>query len=259
MVLRLVLVGIVAGLGVTPPAESELSGWTRSVQTWLDAQLVEWNARGLLNEEERAFDSAAEAPAANETTTKVPARDAEEDALADLDFETLVDATADEFAGEPAADEPARIDEKKSAEAEAVAFDAVVDEMVADFSKVEVADKATPAAPIVDEADALDLELAETLDLVTRAIDAAPSKAETVMQGTDYQPLEVGEDLYPGEAYVLNRDAEGLGASAPIGGIDAVGGVTTGNQINQAVRLTRDAVYAWLNLLQSPAIVTISR
>jgi hypothetical protein len=252
MVLRLVLVGIVAGLGVTPPAEGELSGWTRSVQTWMEARLVAWDVQEPLDEDDRAFDAADEAPPAVETTSKATGRDVEEDALADLGFETLGE--------EIAADEPARIEDRK--DAEAAAFDAVVEEMVAEFSKVEVTARATPAPTadrFVDEADALELELDAALDLLARALEVVPADDEAVMRGTDYEPLEVGEDLYPGEAYVLNRQAEGLGEPAPIGVVGAVGDATTGNQINQAVRLTRDAVYAWLNLLQSPAIVTISR
>jgi hypothetical protein len=32
---------------------------------------------------------------------------------------------------------------------------------------------------------------------------------------------------------------------------------TAGNPLRNAVRLTRDALFAWINLLQSPALVTV--
>src|SRR4051812_47907519 len=102
MVLRLVLVGIVAGLGVSPPAECELAGWTRSVQTRLVAWLAEADALKPLDEsvdagDDRGLDEQADAPdfeepEAERPGTKLSAQvvedrgtvadvDAEEDAL----------------------------------------------------------------------------------------------------------------------------------------------------------------------------------
>ena len=51
MVLRLILVSIVAGLGATAPTENEVAGWSRTVQTWLDARLADWSVCLPLNEE----------------------------------------------------------------------------------------------------------------------------------------------------------------------------------------------------------------
>src|SRR3954452_1773511 len=84
MVLRLVLVGIVASLGVSPPAECELAGWTRSVQ----ARLVIWLAKaeavkpmdeGVDAGDDRGPDEQADAPdfeepVADRPGTNVPAR-----------------------------------------------------------------------------------------------------------------------------------------------------------------------------------------
>src|SRR4051812_9658127 len=149
MVLRLVLVGIVAGLGISPPAESELSGWTRSVQSWLDDRLAHWDARGPLDADEWAFESVTEAPSANEAATNVHARDAEEDALTVSGPDAVLDERVAEFLDGPATGEPAPIEDKKAAEA--AAFDAVVDEMIAEFSTVDFASRApaeaTPALP----------------------------------------------------------------------------------------------------------------
>jgi hypothetical protein len=88
-------------------------------------------------------------------------------------------------------------------------------------------------------------------------------------------------DLNPGVAYAyaLNREADGLnlglaGASAgaptpapalAVGTVDPSRGkelvpeaLTAGERLSRAVRLTREAVYAWASLLHSPAVVTIA-
>ena len=77
--------------------------------------------------------------------------------------------------------------------------------------------------------------------------------------------MVVGDDLYVGVAYSLNRDAEGLGlgseasppAPAERGSEPAV--ASRVSQLSDALRLTREAVYAWSNLLHGPAVVAISR
>jgi hypothetical protein len=84
-----------------------------------------------------------------------------------------------------------------------------------------------------------------------------------------FEPMEIGEDLYPGLAFALNREAEGLSlAGTPINvgsSGDAARGVelasevpTTGARLSRAVRLTREAVFAWASLLHGPAVVTIA-
>ena len=66
--------------------------------------------------------------------------------------------------------------------------------------------------------------------------------------------MEVGADLYPGVAFALNREAEGLQHDSPATAEPA----GSGNRLTQAVRLTREAVQAWANLLHGPAVVVIS-
>ena len=82
--------------------------------------------------------------------------------------------------------------------------------------------------------------------------------------------VEVGDDLYSGEAYTLNRESEGTGASATA---TVAAPVLSPNEVameapqppapkerwTRAIRLTREAVDAWANLLHGPAIVTIER
>jgi hypothetical protein len=242
MVLRLVLVGIVAGLGFSPPAESELAGWTRSIQIWLDAQPAESNARTPLVVDEVVFNAfAVEGPAVVTGGPQASASQDEADELAalDLEFESIRQ-------DEPATVQPAPIGDV--AVEEGLAFDAIVEEMVADFARV--ASATGEQAPKVEESDDEELALADALDMEWAAPSTEVAAAE---------PLAVGDDLYPGEAFALNHDAEGLDAPAAPGVTDAEAGASAGNQIGNAVRLTRDALFAWLNLVQNSAIVTIPR
>ena len=69
-------------------------------------------------------------------------------------------------------------------------------------------------------------------------------------------------------AFELNREAEGLkpaqplpesaaGATGPIVPWDRT--IRPRGELTDAVRLTREAVFAWIKLLHSPAVVTIPR
>jgi hypothetical protein len=108
------------------------------------------------------------------------------------------------------------------------AFDAAQEELVAslsvDLTPVEPAPKAPPS-----EAEAT----------------AAPSEAPK------FDPMEVGDDLYPGLAFALNRAAEGIVLAPP------APASSRGEQWAQAIRLTREAAFAWANLLHGPAVVAI--
>ena len=72
----------------------------------------------------------------------------------------------------------------------------------------------------------------------------------------------VGEDLCAGIAYELNRRNEGLCIPA-LSLAKAQGPKISPPQaspdLSRAVRLTRDAVYAWVNVFTGPAVVTVSQ
>jgi hypothetical protein len=70
-----------------------------------------------------------------------------------------------------------------------------------------------------------------------------------------FEPLEVGDDIYSGEAYALNRGAEGIAAPATAPASEPE---NVDERLTNAVRLTREAVFAWASLLHGPAVVTIS-
>src|SRR4051794_33828257 len=112
MALRLILVSIVAGLGMTPPEEHELAAWTLSVQTWLEARCAVIGDQ--LNLTGEAFASVAEAPA------PVPGYGALVDELLAEIADELVDAEG-----------PAQVVNPDIAADHA--YEKVVDEMVAEF------------------------------------------------------------------------------------------------------------------------------
>lgn len=253
MALRLVLVSMVAGLGVSPPAEGELATWTRSVQTWLETRIAEWDARQALEASPCEDVEVAEAP------PSVPG-------IAELKQAIAAEPVVNPSPIVPArGEDPFVIDDR--------AFEAVVEEMVAGFIKEEETIAATRGRSTAETADS---STGPAADAESERSDALPGDVEgggldpsgttttttTTEAATDVsisEPLEVEDDLYPGLAFALNREAEGISRPDTDDGRLPEDGETDDDQLSNAVRLTRDAVYAWMNLLQSQAIVALPR
>jgi len=93
----------------------------------------------------------------------------------------------------------------------------------------------------------------------------APAKAAKALVAAAkprFKPLEVSCDYYVGTAFELNYRNDGL--SIPVE--SAVQTVKTdvpaphsGRDLSRAVNLTRDAVYAWVNVFTGPTLVTVSQ
>ena len=79
------------------------------------------------------------------------------------------------------------------------------------------------------------------------------------MTAGSFEPMVVGDDLYVGVAYSLNRASEGLDLASESPTMQAPAVASPASQLSVALRLTREAVYAWSNLLHGPAVVAISR
>jgi hypothetical protein len=77
-----------------------------------------------------------------------------------------------------------------------------------------------------------------------------------------FEPLAVGDAGQTGLAYELNRRHDGQSPPAGLQA-NAKSPLTSGPQDNpdlsRAVRLTRDALYAWVDVLSRPAAVTVSQ
>jgi hypothetical protein len=246
MVLRLILVSIVAGLGVTPPAEGDLAGWSCTVQTWLDARLAEWNATQPLDRSE-----SVSSPVLAEDFDITALESALMAAFGELPTTAAVPGRA------PAAVDRAGAD---------VDFEAVVEEIVADFG--QEATETEPAAseiesPVWSEAEDLEAAITEAeLDAGETSYSVAAPAMATLPAGEDV-PFDSVDDceLPVPQGAAWARQAAGLtdpawlDEDAPASGDTAA--PTADNSLRDAVRLTREAVYAWWNLLQSPALVTV--
>jgi hypothetical protein len=74
-----------------------------------------------------------------------------------------------------------------------------------------------------------------------------------------FEPIEVPADLESGIAYELNRASEGLGNVPRNERADrSEAGGNDGRGVGKAVRLTREAAFAWMSLLTGPTPVEIT-
>jgi hypothetical protein len=235
MGLRLILVSVVAGLGVSLPGADDFNAWSLRAQDWMNAKLAEWDA-----------------PYPNEGGAFV----------------------FDADASEPATIEPAPAPASPRAEATGADFDAVQEEIVAGFAADLTPATPAPKVILVEDSpalaetptsgpsfDAIQEEIVSGFmaDLIPagnapEAFAAGPEPKPSPAGTPKVEPIDEPDDLYAGIAYALNREADGL-AAAPV---PAAAAPQT-DQWAQAIRLTREAAFAWANLLHGPAVVTIAR
>jgi len=130
-----------------------------------------------------------------------------------------------------------------------------------------------PLPPRVTETrellDDLDIEAAGELvhqedgfGVPARGERAPVTKAPVAAATPRCEPLEVGYDYYVGTAFELNFRNDGLSipdeAAVLTAKADAPAPHSAGD-LSRAVKLTRDAVYAWVNVFTGPALVTVSQ
>ncbi|MGA2702835.1 MAG: hypothetical protein ABSH35_17295 [Isosphaeraceae bacterium] len=121
-----------------------------------------------------------------------------------------------------------------------------------------------PATETRELPDDLDIEVAGEL---VREDDgfgapARAAKAPVTAATPRFEPLEVSCDYYMGTAFELNFRNDGLSIPAESAVETAKTDVPaphSGRDLSRAVKLTRDAVYAWVNVFTGPALVTVSQ
>jgi len=121
-----------------------------------------------------------------------------------------------------------------------------------------------PATQTRELPDDLDIEVAGEL---VREDDgfgapARAAKAPVTAATPRFEPLEVSCDYYVGTAFELNSRNDGLSIPAESAVETAKTDVPaphSGRDLSRAVKLTRDAVYAWVNVFTGPALVTVSQ
>ena len=274
MVLRLILVGLVGGLGLSAPTQRELDAMSRSAQEWVVARLAEWETETTSEHGTSAFlvvpaDSsqplAVLAPAPTPATTPT--------LVSDNDFGLVLDDTVAMFAQDELASATREMDELVKSDdqlpmvdpSQALAIDlpaAPVAIASEDMASPDLALEG-PAQEEVTEIAPAEVAAAEApndpdqifegvIEEVVLSFDLDTSTLASTEANSSDQPLEISEDLYEGEAYALNQISDGIEDSIP----SADKANPTEDQLTQAVRLTRQAVFAWASLLHGPAVVS---
>lgn len=249
MALRLVLMGIVAGAGLTLPDARELDDWTRTAQDWMGTYGGAREDQGQVDEGAFAFDAETVdwppvMPIAPATTVARDTRPACVDS--DRLFGEVQDRMVHEFARGPV-------------EAEVTVLEAPISGPWASIADL-IAPLTKPTSSELEGSLDRDRAFASVVESMAAAfvIDRALDEDTAPRAVPPFESLEVGEDFSTGEAGSLNHGAEGIGIVAPEVGRPAGHGMR-GSQFSRALRLTREAVFAWANLLHGPADVTSSR
>ncbi|MEO6807921.1 MAG: hypothetical protein ABI353_02280 [Isosphaeraceae bacterium] len=124
-----------------------------------------------------------------------------------------------------------------------------------------------PATPIAETLTDQAFDSVVTQMVSTFATDATPLPTVAALETPSFEPVEVGDDLYPGLAYELNRASEGtplpaqavaLAAPAPTPEQPEAETSSPGERLATAVRLTNQAVSAWVGLLRHDVMIVSS-
>jgi hypothetical protein len=239
MGLRLIIIGLVASLGLDLPAAEDLRSWARSGQTWLCTALDEWDDCTAGEEASSKVGVGSPKPVVAAETGEVSGTIATRSSAAEGSAEMVADR---EFAE-------------------------VVEEMIVTFAAEE------PMKPLLEAGDAL------VQEVPVGGLDGSLPRTEiTVIEDSEtsstiaFDPIEVPADLYPGIAYALNREADGLAGDdqvpPAIAAVECAPATTVeppvemirvsrGQRLANAVRLTGEAFQAWANLIRGPAVASI--
>jgi hypothetical protein len=95
------------------------------------------------------------------------------------------------------------------------------------------------------------------------SVTPSPAPAPEHQAAGHFEPLEVEDNVESRFADELNRRSEGFDVPAPsiasARRSDVGFNPPPANELNRAMKLTRDAVYAWVNVFTGPALVTASQ
>ena len=90
----------------------------------------------------------------------------------------------------------------------------------------------------------------------------APAMAPAAIAARKFEPIEVADELYVGVAYELNRRNDGIiDPCVPVARSKPPSKKPTppAPELSRAVKLTGEAVYAWVSVLTGPALVTVTK
>ena len=242
MALRLILMGVVAGMGMSLPNPDDVVGWCGAAASWVDARFL-----GL---EEPTPPVETDVVLMDETTpAETPAQ-----MPSDEQFNAVMSDMATAFAKEmtPATTEPSVVRIVEAPAAPPV-------EVIPPAKPAKAAEPANEEKVAVIDPDAtFNLVMNETVgafkaDLATLPHDEPAevvATAEAVETPTiDPLPLEA-----PAAQVASTTDAT---ASTPASEPSKEVQEGHPDRLEHAMRLTREAVFAWASLIHGPAVVTI--
>ncbi len=247
MALRFFLVGAVTCLGLTLPEEKDVRTWSATAQSWASAKLTDWDSRGEVEGGDVVLAARCEVSEGRVSGS------------GDLAFHAAMEETLRSFSTEcdaAPAFEPMVIGEDLYT---GTAYELNRASEGLDIPRLAIGERAAPAVfPSIAVVAESPSEEMHSIRWEDRGPDRClPNEASGRGKGR-FEPMVVGEDLYVGVAYELNRASEGL-ALASVSTSQASPDASRLSQLSVALRLTREAVYAWSNLLHGPAVVAISR
>jgi hypothetical protein len=250
MFLRFLLVSAVTCLGVDLPAWRQAASDVRTGCTWCHQQLL----------------AAAQAVTPTPTPDPAPTPAAPEVKLAErTEDETPMPVGTDAFVADAAPPMPVGPDAFVSLPPTTPAPEAT--------PAPAPAPEPTPIVATVDPDAAFQVVMNETLsDFAADLAGGATVPTATALADLDAppaapapEPATPAEDIYPGLAFALNREADGL-ADAPFDPPtpEAIAHrepeptpaeePARGARLAAAMRLTGQAVHAWMSLLQAPSV-----
>ncbi len=290
---RILLVSVVAGLGFSLPTGKQMTNWHQSACNWADSRVADWNAPVL--EQGDALVVAPEpeaAPASAPVLVVSPEAVLAPEALPVVALPVSAEPTPVVVAA-PAAVASDLVNRETVEEFEdfdfgfgveflplpelslekVVNLDAAFADAQGDFITSFVAEQASnlaasmvAAAPQIEEkpiSENMDAAFAAAQEDFVIVFVAEKAKSNPISEPAPELVKNTDDNLYEGLAHELNRKADGLDdPKSETGRTELIGEVKTpdrAGRLTNAVRLTRDAVYAWANLLHGPAVVTIGR
>lgn len=264
MALRFFLVSAVASLGLTLPEEGQIRTWASGAQTWAYARLADWDV--CLAGEAEGTDLASRPEGAKECASTQGGQ-AIDGAMEEMVRSCSTEGPTPEPRGGRLAVptfEPMVIVEDLYT-GMAYALNRASDG--SDVSRLAAGERvATAELRSIAAAEGFSTDVAHTMSRgETGPVQGLAAKAGGRSKD-GFEPMVVGDDLYIGTAYALNRTSDGLGVASEGSTFEASNDrrsepavASREAQLSAALRLTREAVYAWSNLLHGPAVVAISR
>lgn len=135
-------------------------------------------------------------------------------------------------------------------------------EVAAEEAGSQVVDADTTSGPTPDRPAVADASFAAVVERFAADFEADQASRSGLLP-VAFQADAASDDLDPGAAFAMSKQAEGWKPSNPVvadpEGQSVDGTTADAGRLATAVRLTREALTAWAGLLHGPAVVALTR